>query len=414
MTDATTCRSCGAEALEPFLSLGQMPLVDALRGPEELGQDEARYPLDVALCTSCGLAQLLYVPPPEVLFCRSYPYYSSFSPALVAHAKANVEARIAERGLNADSLVIELASNDGYLLQHYAQAGIPVLGIDPAQGPAKAAEQRGVPTLNTFFGLELAQQLAAEGRRADVIHGNNVLAHVPDLTGFVQGIATLLKPDGVAVIEAPYLKELVDHGEFDTIYHEHHCYLSVTAVDRLATRQGLRLVRVQPLSIHGGSLRYFFQPTGEPEASVVDHLAMEKELGLDTIAYYRDFGRRVESIKQELVELLDGLKAEGKRIAGYAAAAKGAVMLNYTGVGTQYLDYIVDRNTHKQGQYMPGIDLEVRDPAVLLDDQPDYLLLLAWNFKDEIMQQQAEYAKRGGRFIVPVPKPMILEAGGAS
>jgi SAM-dependent methyltransferase len=402
------CRSCGSPNLAIFLSLGDLPLSDGFLEARQLVDNEPRYPLDVAFCSSCSLVQILETVPPEELFGADYPYFSSFTDTLLRHSEANVTERIGERKLSGNSLVVELASNDGYLLQYYQAKGVPVLGIDPAPGPVAAARQKGIDTLEAFFGIELAKKLAGEGRRADVIHANNVLAHVADTNGFVSGIAALLKDDGVAVIECPYVKDLIEHGEFDTIYHEHLCYFSVTALSALFNRHGLYITRVVPLSIHGGSLRVFVEKKNAPEQSVRDYLATERKLGLDRMDYYADFSNRVNQIRTELNELLQGLKERKARIVGYGAAAKGTIMLNYVGIGQETLDFVVDRNTHKQGRYIPGVRLPIAAPERVLAEQPDYVLILPWNFKDEIMAQQAEYRRRGGKFIVPVPRPTII------
>ncbi len=404
----TRCRSCGGQDLRVFLSLGDMPLSDGLLTREELAREEPRHPLDVAFCPDCTLAQILKTVPPEQLFGADYPYFSSFTDALLKHSQGNVEARIEELKLDDRSLVIELASNDGYLLQYYRAKGIAVLGIDPAPGPVAAARKRGIETLQAFFGRELAAKLAAEGRRADVIHANNVLAHVADTNGFVAGIGTLLKEDGVAVIEVPYVKELIDRGEFDTIYHEHLCYFSVTALTRLFGRHGLSLNRVEPLEIHGGSLRLFVGKRERADRSVADHLQAERLAGVDRLDYYAGFSDRVGRLRGDLVALLGKLKGEGARIAGYGAAAKGTILLNFAGVGREVLEFVADRNVHKQGRYIPGVRLPIVAPQRILEEQPDYLLILPWNFKEEIMEQQAEFERRGGHFIVPVPAPVIV------
>ena len=411
MTGATGtigCRSCGGKDLRVFLSLGAMPLSDGFLSSDDLAREEPRYPLDVAFCPDCTLVQILETVPPEQLFGADYPYFSSVTDTLLKHSAANVAARIAERRLDGDSLVVELASNDGYLLQYYRAQGIPVLGIDPAPGPVAAARVRGIETLQAFFGRDLATRLAAEGRLADVIHANNVLAHVADTNGFVAGIGTLLKEDGVAVIEAPYVKELIDRGEFDTIYHEHLCYFSVTALTRLFQRHGLTLNRVQPLEIHGGSLRLFVGKRAAADPSVAEYLEAEQRAGVDELEYYAGFSARVSRIRRELQALLAGLKQDGARIAGYGAAAKGTILLNFAGLGQETLEFVADRNVHKQGRYIPGVRLPIVSPGRILEAQPDYLLILPWNFKEEIMEQQAEYRRRGGRFIVPVPEPVIL------
>jgi SAM-dependent methyltransferase len=402
------CRSCGSQDLSIFLSLGDLPLSDGLLEARQLVDNEPRYPLDVAFCSSCSLVQILETVPPEELFGADYPYFSSFTDTLLRHSEANVTERINERKLNGSSLVVELASNDGYLLQYYQARGVPVLGIDPAPGPVAAARKKGIDTLEAFFGLTLAKKLAAEGSWADVIHANNVLAHVADTNGFVAGIAALLKDAGVAVIECPYVKDLIEHGEFDTIYHEHLCYFSVTALSALFNRHGLYITRVVPLSIHGGSLRVFVEKKNAPEQSVRDYIAAEKKLGLDRLDYYADFSNRVHQIRTELNGLLQGLKDRKARIVGYGAAAKGTIMLNYVGIGQETLDFVVDRNTHKQGRYIPGVRLPIAAPERVLAEQPDYVLILPWNFKDEIIAQQAEYQRRGGKFIVPVPRPTII------
>jgi SAM-dependent methyltransferase len=414
MTDITTqrtdahCRSCGSTELSIFLSLGNLPLSDGFLEARQLVDNEPRYPLDVAFCATCSLVQILETVPPEELFGADYPYFSSFTDTLLRHSEANVKERIAERKLGSGSLVVELASNDGYLLQYYQADGVPVLGIDPAPGPVAAARAKGIETLQAFFGLDFAKQLAAEGRRADVIHANNVLAHVADTNGFVAGIATLLKDTGVAVIECPYVKDLIEHGEFDTIYHEHLCYFSVTALRALFSRHGLYITRVVPLTIHGGSLRVFVEKQNRPEQSVHEYIESEQRLGLDRLDYYADFSNRVNQIRTELNELLQGLKERKARIVGYGAAAKGTIMLNYVGIGQETLDFVADRNTHKQGRYIPGVRLPIASPERVLAEQPDYVLILPWNFKDEIMAQQAEYRRRGGKFIVPVPRPTII------
>ncbi len=406
--DEARCRSCGGDGLSVFLSLGNLPLSDGFLEESQLADEEPRFPLDVAFCPSCALVQILETVPPEKLFGADYPYFSSFTDTLLRHSQSNVNERIAERHLGPTSLVVELASNDGYLLQYYQARGIPVLGIDPAPGPVEAARAKGIESLLAFFGHELAARLASQGKRADVIHANNVLAHVADTNGFVKGIATLLKDTGVAVIEAPYVKELVDHGEFDTIYHEHLCYFSVTALKNLFARHGLFLNRVEPLTIHGGSLRLFVEKKDRPGHSVTQYLETEARLGLNRLDYYANFSTRVSQIRSELATLLKDLKRRNARIVGYGAAAKGTIMLNYVGIGRDTLDFVVDRNVHKQGRYVPGVRLPIEAPGRVLETQPDYVLILPWNFKDEIMTQQDEYRRRGGRFIVPVPRPSIL------
>jgi len=390
------------------LSLGTTPLADGLRRKEQLSQTEPTFPLNVAFCPNCSLVQILETVPPEVLFCQDYPYYSSFSPALLNHSRDNASELIETRHLNANSLVIELASNDGYLLKNFVEHGIPVLGIDPADGPARAAEKIGVPTLCTFFGESLARQLASTGRIADVIIGNNVLAHVADLHGFVEGIRILLKEDGVAVIEMPYVKDLVDNCLFDTIYHEHLCYFSVTALDYLFRKHSLFLNDVKRFSTQGGSLRIYVEKKENVSSTVREMLRTEAAERVDQIDYYQDFAEKVAAIRTELRRLLHSLKERGAQIAAYGAAAKGSTMISYCGIGSELVDFVVDRNTHKQGLYMPGPAIPVLAPEALLERRPDYVLLLAWNLADEILQQQKEYQQCGGRFIIPVPSPRVV------
>jgi SAM-dependent methyltransferase len=406
---ATACRGCGRSGLEVVLDLGDMPLANAILEESDLGRPEPRFPLALAYCPDCWLVQITETVAPDLLF-RDYTYFSSVSDAFVEHARGIAERLIAERSLGSDSLVVELASNDGYLLQHYARAGVPVLGIDPARNVAEVATARGVPTLAEFFTRDLADELAGSGRTADVIHANNVIAHVPDLNGFVAGIARILKPGGVAVIETPYLRELVERLEFDTIYHEHVFYHSLTALSRVFERNGLTVVDVERISVHGGSLRVFAMRSeaAEPSEAVRSLLAEETAVGLCSPEYYAAFAGRVEALGRELRAALEDLRAKGHTVAAYGAAAKGAVLLNAFDIGPDLISFVADRSPYKQGYLMPGVHIPIVGPEQLVARRPEECLLLAWNFADEILAQQAEYRRLGGRFIIPVPKLTLV------
>lgn len=407
---APVCRSCGFENLRLVLSLGRMPLANALLAPDQLEQEEPSYPLDLAFCPRCSLVQITETVPPEQLF-REYLYFSSFSDTMLRHA-ADLSGRIADsRGLDDRSLVVEIASNDGYLLQYYQKRGIPILGIEPARNVSRVAqEERGIRTLCEFFDAALARDLRAQGVQADVIHAHNVLAHVADLNGFVEGLQILLQDKGAAIIEVPYLKDLIDHCEFDTIYHEHLCYFSLTALDRLFQRHGLVIYDVERVPIHGGSLRLWagHAAAAQPGDRVRSLLAEEDGWGVNREDFYTEFARGVETLKASLNHLLQDLKENGQRVAAYGAAAKGSTLLNYCGIGLETLDFVVDRSTHKQGRHMPGVRLPIHPPARLLESRPDYVLLLTWNFAPEILEQQREYRRRGGLFIIPVPELRIV------
>jgi SAM-dependent methyltransferase len=405
----TRCRVSGSDDLRPFLDLGVTPLSDALLRSEDLSRPESRFPLEVAFCPQSALVQILDDVPPQTLFVDNYLYFSSFSQRLLDHSREHALRLAHERGLGRDSLVVEVASNDGYLLRNFVERGVPVLGVDPAPAQAAAARAQGVATVEAFFTRALAERLAAEGRRADAIIANNVMAHVPDPNDVVAGMKRLLAPDGVITVENPYVRDLVAHCEFDTIYHEHFFYHSCSSIRYLFERHGLYLNDVEYFpDLHGGTLRWSLGHRPEPTPAVAEYLAAEAESGLTGFAYYQDFSRRVLDVRERLLGLLRGLRGEGKRIAAYGAAAKGSTLLNFCGIGTDLVEFVVDRNVHKHGLLMPGTHQPIRGTEALLAERPDYTLLLAWNFKDEIVRQQADYLAAGGRFIVPIPTPEVI------
>lgn len=405
----TNCRSCASDSLRPILFLGETPIANGLVSPEDAGTPQPVFPLGITLCNDCSLVQLSYSLPADAIFDEAYPYYSSFSNALCEHAAQHVRSLITSRGLGAESFAVEVASNDGYLLRNFAQAGIRCLGIDPSPGPARAAEEIGVPTIVDFFGVATAERIVAEHGRADVIVANNVMAHVPDLNDFVGGFAVLLADDGVLTVENPYVRELVEHVEFDTIYHEHYCYFSCMAVDSLMRRHGLHLNHVEFFpNLHGGTLRWYIERESRRTAECQAYLDRETSDGMDGFDFYAGLAAETSACQESLLNLLSDLRSQGRTVAAYGAAAKGATLLNSSGIGTELVAYVVDRNTHKQGRLMPGCSLPIRPVEVLLEDRPDDLLLLAWNFADEIVAQQSEYAAGGGRFIVPAPRARFV------
>jgi SAM-dependent methyltransferase len=402
----TACRSCGGRDLHEVLSLGETPIANALVDPERAPAIDPSYPLAVVLCATCALVQLGHALPAEAIFDEEYPYYSSFSDALCAHAATHVEQLVSGRGLGPSSLVVEVASNDGYLLRNVVAAGIRAVGIDPSPGPAAAAEADGVPTIVGFFGVDQARAIRDEHGPADVVIANNVMAHVPSLDDFVGGFATLLADDGVLTVENPYVRDMVTHVEFDTIYHEHYCYFSCSSVDALMARHGLCLNDVEYFpNLHGGTLRWYIERRSRRTDRCRALLAAEHEAGMTGIDYYARFASAVDECQRELLELLDAKALAGRRVAAYGAAAKGATLLNSTGIGRDRIAYVVDRNLHKQGKLMPGCRLPIRPVEVLVEDRPDDVVLLAWNFADEIVAQQAAYLDTGGTFYVPLPHP---------
>ncbi|MEL6828596.1 MAG: class I SAM-dependent methyltransferase [Pseudomonadota bacterium] len=400
---AVCCVSCQHTGLEPILDLGLMPRSDGLLDRANLETSESFVPLRLGYCPNCTLVQLLETRPAEEMFGDDYLYFSSFSDDLLAHSQENALDIIKRRNLDSSNLVVEVASNDGYMLRNFKERGISVLGIDPAKQPATAAVEKGIETVIDFFGTRVATKLYTEGKRADVIIANNVVAHVADQNDLVAGMEKLLSDNGIVVVEFPYVRDLIDYIEFDTIYHEHLCYFSVGSAAKLFERHGLHLNDVKRLPIHGGSLRLFFEKMNQPSEAVEAILQEERALGLDRYEYYADFGKRVTAFRERARKLIGEIKANGKRIAAYGAAAKGTIMLNYLNLNHRTIEYAVDKNVHKHGKYMPGVRVPIDDPDKLMTDRPDYVMILPWNFRDEIVQQQKEFLDAGGRFVVPIP-----------
>jgi SAM-dependent methyltransferase len=405
------CRGCQAELPKAFLDLGVTPLANfyVAEGPEK---PEPRYPLAVCYCPACHLIQLMNTVPPEELF-SNYTYFSSYSDAYLRHAHDLAEHLVALYHLGPHSRVLEIASNDGYLLKYFQQYGIPALGVEPAQNIAEYANSCGIRTLNRFFALDAIEEIKAEFGQADVVIGNNVVAHVPATNEFFQAVRACLAPGGHAVFEFPYVMDLLQKTEFDTIYHEHVFYLSLSAFDRLVRRANLQVVDVQHLPLQGGTLRVYVSDASSPEMSsrsVQEMLERESEVGLISAEYYDDFGQQVDQVRDKFVALVRRLKSEGKRIAAYGAPAKGNTLLNYCGVGRDLIDFTVDRSPHKQGKCLPGSHIPVLTPEELTRRMPDYAVILAWNLADEIIQQQQKYLERGGKFIIPIPQPYIVSA----
>jgi SAM-dependent methyltransferase len=404
------CRACDRRT-QAFLAFGELPLANALVPHDSAEATQERFPLTLTACTQCHLVQLAESVAPVKLF-RHYLYMSSTSSAFLDHAARLAHRLIAERALGPHSLVIDIASNDGYLLQYYRAASVRVLGVEPAVNVAAVARSRGIETVCDFFSAALSAELHEKGIRADVVHAHNVLAHVPDLNGFVAGIAKVLAPGGVAVIEVPYLRDLIDHLAFDTVYHEHLCYFALTPLASLFMRHGLRIARVERVPVHGGSIRLFAEHATlcGHDAAIDRLLDEERAWGVADLGTYRRFAEAVAAYRGSLREFLGALRAAGRSIAGYGAAAKGAMLLNYCGIGRETVDFVVDRNPAKQNLDLPGVRIPVFAPDELVARRPDLVLLLTWNFADEIMAQQQEYLCGGGRFILPVPTPRIIGA----
>ena len=405
-----SCRLCGAELIHTFADLGTTPLANGYLEPRQLAEGEVFYPLHAYVCATCFLVQLPVAVTPDAIF-TEYAYFSSVSDSWVEHARRYAETAIERFGLGSDSLVVELASNDGYLLQHFVARGVPVQGVEPAANVAAAAVAAGIPTLVTFFGREVGEALAAEGRQADLIVGNNVLAHVPDMHDFIGGARALLRQGGTITMEFPHLLRLLEQHQFDTIYHEHFSYISLLAASRLFAEHGLEIVDVDELPTHGGSLRIYAQAAGETEvgSAVTELLERERVSGLENLATYEAFETGVRATKQALLRFLLEAAGRGETVVAYGAAAKGNTLLNYCGVKEDLVQYVVDRSPHKQGLHLPGSRLAIRHPDTLAETRADYLLLLAWNLADEIMGQMEHVREWGCRFVVPIPTTRVVD-----
>jgi 2-polyprenyl-3-methyl-5-hydroxy-6-metoxy-1,4-benzoquinol methylase len=407
---ALCCRFCGEKLEHTFADLGVSPLANSYVKPDRLDHMESFYPLHVRVCARCFLVQLPQLATREEIF-EEYAYFSSYSDSWLSHCRMYADMMIDRFGLREDSRVVELASNDGYLLQYFVQRQIPVLGIEPAANVAEVARKRGINTTVAFFGEKTARQLAHDGWSADLIAGNNVLAHVPDINDFVEGIRILLKPVGVVTIEFPHVMRLMQETQFDTIYHEHFSYLSFTTVERVFAEHRMKLFDVQELPTHGGSLRIFAAHEGDTskvQSEAVQELRQrEEKAGLLTLAPYLAFNERVAKTKRRLLQFLIEAKERGKHVVGYGAPAKGNTLLNYCGVRTDFLDYTVDRNPAKQGQFLPGVRIPIYAPDMIRKTTPDFVLILPWNIKDEVMHQMAYIREWGGQFVVPIPEVKI-------
>jgi SAM-dependent methyltransferase len=405
------CRFCGTALTESFADLGVSPASNAYLAKEDLQRMEPFYPLHAFVCTSCFLVQLDEFQSPEQLFGR-YHYFSSYSESWLRHAEDYAKAMIARFGIDARKQVVEVASNDGYLLQFFHRRGVPVLGIEPAANVARAAEEKGITTLVRFFGVNTARAVTLMGKQADLLIGNNVLAHVPDLNGFVAGLKIALKPEGVLTMEFPHLLTLIALNQFDTIYHEHFSYFSLLTAQQVFARHGLRLFDVEEIETHGGSLRVYACHEGaahESTGRVPALLAREREAELDKIESYRGFAERVRRVKRDLLGFLIRAKEAGKSVVGYGAPAKGNTLLNYCGIRGDFLDYTVDLSPHKQGLFLPGSHIPIYAPSRISQTKPDYVLILPWNLKREIVAQMAHIAEWGGRFVLPIPELEILD-----
>ena len=404
------CRFCGTLLINTFADLGMSPPCQTHIESHQLNHVEAFYPLHAFVCDRCFLVQLQeYVTPKDIF--TEYAYFSSYSDSWLRHAKSYTDQMVERFQIGPKSQVVEIASNDGYLLQYFAEKGVPVLGVEPAANVAQVAIKKGIPTTTKFFGTQTASELRASGKQADLLLGNNVLAHVPNINDFVGGMKILLKPTGVITMEFPHLVRLMAENQFDTIYHEHFSYLSFKTVEQIFAAHGLTLFDVQELPTHGGSLRIYgrhAQDDSNPVGERVHELrTREIDAGFTKLDHYLSFGEQVKQTKWKLLDFLIRVKRDGKSIAGYGAPGKGNTLLNYCGIRTDFLDYTVDRNPYKQGKYTPGTHIPIYSPDKIRETKPDYLLILPWNLKDEVMQQMAYIREWGGQFIVPIPEVQV-------
>ena len=420
LTDATvnenrkmtrSCRFCSHQLKHTFIDLGMSPPCESVRRPEDVDLQEVFYPLHVFVCDQCWLVQLReYIPPDEIFV--EYAYFSSMSDSWLAHARDYCETMVKRLGLTDENQVVEIASNDGYLLQNFVRLGIPALGIEPARNVAKVGEEKGVPSVNKFFGCQTAKELCADGIKADLLLGNNVLAHVPDLNDFVGGMKILLAEDGVITMEFPHLLQLMVNKQFDTIYHEHYSYLSILTVEQVFEHHGLRLFDIEELATHGGSLRIYAthqESQGHRRGTALDSIRQQElAAGLDSLASYESFCHEVEQLKLDILEFFIDAKRKGKTVAGYGAPGKGITLLNYCGIRSDLMRFTVDRNPYKQGTYMPGTGIPVFEPGRIRSEKPDYVFILPWNLKSEIVDQMSGIRDWGGKFVVPIPSLEIL------
>lgn len=407
------CRFCDNPLSDVFVDLGLSPLCQTQISPEQLNHGENYYPLRVFICSTCFLVQLDEYVSPDIIFGEDYPYYSSYSDSWVKHAKDYADKMIADYAIGKDSFVVEIASNDGYLLQHFKNAGVPCLGVEPAEGVAQAARDKGIETISRFFGKDTATGVSHEFRKADLLLGNNVLAHVPDLNDFVSGLRELLADDGLITMEFPHLMRLMQENQFDTIYHEHFSYFSFSTVSRIFAHHGLSIFDVEELKTHGGSLRIYAAKADNSSHSLsaraTELLERERSMGFESIEFYAHFEEQVRETKRALLEFLINAKRDGKSVVGYGAPGKGNTLLNYCGIREDFLDYTVDRNPHKQGTFTPGARIPILDPSEINRTKPDYILILPWNLRKEIKESMSHVQEWGCKFVVPIPTVTVLE-----